>query len=115
MAQVRVRIGEMRTRIKLQSPAIGTDSGAAQKAIWANEATLWARRINAHGQEAIANESAQASQTARLTLRYYPAVQAAWRVIMDGKAWRIVAPPDHIQDGNRYTELLVQLTDGSIE
>jgi len=48
-------------------------------------------------------------------MRYYPSITAAWRVLIDGKAYKIIAPPDHIRDGNRYTELLVQLTEGTIE
>lgn len=115
MADVTLKISDMRTRVTLQSPTLGSDAGGAQKPSWTTEKTVWAQRINAHGQESLSNAAAEASQTAMLRMRYYPTVTAAWRVVMDGKPWQIVMPPDHIRDGNRYTELVVQLTEGTVE
>lgn len=115
MANVTVKISAMSTRVTLQSPTIAEDAGGAQKPAWTTEKTVWAERINAHGDELIAGDTAQASQTAQLRMRYYNAVLSTWRVLIDGQAWQIIAPPDHIRDGNRYTELLVRRTDGTVE
>jgi SPP1 family predicted phage head-tail adaptor len=116
MADYSVRLSDLRTRITLQEPVITTDAGAAQVAGWQNAANpvVWARWINAHGQEVIASDALKFSQRAVVTIRYRVDISTAWRIVKDdGEAWQILSI-DQVQGRNAWTELVVERVKGTV-
>lgn len=103
----------MRAEITLESPTIVSDSGGAQRKTYTSQGTVWARWINAHGQELIQSGALQGIQRATVTIRYRSDVTAGWAVSKGGLRYEIIAPPDNIHEKNRYLELQVQLMRGS--
>jgi SPP1 family predicted phage head-tail adaptor len=117
MAEVNIEISELRTRITFQQPTLVEDAGKAQSQTYANistNPTVWARRINAHGAEVVKSDALRSAQRATLTFRYRSDVLATWLVLMDNEPWKIIAPPDHIQDRNRWTEIVVERVKGTV-
>lgn len=113
-----VNAGELRTLVTFQEPSVSKDAGGAQKPAWANvdtNPTVWARWVNAHGQEMLTSEALKARQRATVTVRYRADILATWRLLKsDGTFWQIIAPPDNVRGENRWTELLVERTTGSV-
>jgi SPP1 family predicted phage head-tail adaptor len=117
MAGYNINAGELRTQITLQMPTIAKDAGAAQKPGWANATsnpTVWARWINAHGQDVINGNALKSVQRAVVTLRHRADIKTTWRVLKDdGTYWEIVSI-DEIQDRNRWVDLVVERAEGSL-
>ena len=116
MADLDLKISDLRTRITFQSPTVTQDAGGAQTAIYAivtTNPTVWSRWINAHGQEAISNDALRAAQRATVTIRYRSDIQPTWRILKDGEAWQIISI-DHVQDRNRWTEMIVERVEGTL-
>lgn len=117
MADLNIQISDLRTRITFQQPTLVEDTGKAQSQTYANigtHPTVWARRINAHGAEVVTSDALRSAQRATLTFRYRSDVLATWQVIMDNEPWKIIAAPDHIQDRNRWTEIIVERVKGTV-
>lgn len=115
MAQYQVNPGELRTRITLQEPTVSKDSGAAQKATFADvdiNPHVWARWINAHGQENV-QSAMKSTQRATVTIRYRSDVKTTWQILKDGLAWQIVSL-DSVQDRKRWIEMVVERTTGTV-
>jgi len=116
MAEYNVNAGDLRTRITLQSPTITKDDGAAQVPGWANATTnptVWARWVNAHGQEMVSSEALQSSQRAVVTIRHRTDVLTTWRVLKDGAAWQIISL-DPVQGRNHWLEMVVERVKGTV-
>jgi SPP1 family predicted phage head-tail adaptor len=116
MADYSVRLSDLRTRITLQEPVITTDAGGAQKAGWRNAANpiVWARWINAHGQEVVSSDALKFGQRAVVTIRYRADLQTTWQVLKDGsEPWQIISI-DQVQGRNAWTELVVERVKGSV-
>lgn len=108
-----IEIAELRTRITLRSPTQTLASDGAQQTSYADVATVWAKRVNAHGQEAVGSDALRSVQRATLTIRHYPGILPSWRVQMDEAEWDIVSL-DNITDRNQWVELVVERTKGSL-
>lgn len=116
MADYRFNPGDMRTRITFQQPTITKDDGGAQVAGFTNistNPTVWARWINAHGDEAVTSDALKSVQRATVTIRYRSDVLSTWQIVRDGAAWQIVSI-DEVQDRNRYVEMVVERAKGSV-
>jgi len=116
MAEYTVNPGEMRTRITFQQPTVAADAGGAQVPTWANISsvpTVWARWINAHGEEAISSEALKSSQRATVTVRYRSDLVSTWRVVKGSEYWQIISI-DHVQGRNHWTELVVERVKGTV-
>lgn len=116
MAELKVSIADMRTRITFQSPTISKDAGGAQKPTYANvgtNPTVWAQWINDHGQESIATDAQVSAQRATVRLRHRTDIVETWQVLKDGEAWEILSI-DPVQDRNRWIELRVERVKGSL-
>ena len=117
MAEYNVSLDELRTRITFQQPTVAVDAGGAQVPSWANISsvpTVWARWINAHGDEAVMSEALQSSQRATVTIRYRSDVLTTWAVKKaDNTIWQIISI-DHVQGRNRWTELVVERVKGTV-
>jgi len=115
MTAYTVNPGDLRTSITLQEPTIATDAGGAQKPTFADVAinpTIWARWINAHGQETVQNAMKNV-QRATVTIRYRSDVLSTWRVLKDGEPWNIISI-DPVQDRKRWVELIVERVKGTV-
>jgi SPP1 family predicted phage head-tail adaptor len=116
MPQVTVNPGEMRTQITFQSPTVNKDAGGAQVTSYANVSTnptVWARWINAHGQEAVQSDALQSVQRAAVTVRNRTDILTTWQVLKDSEAWKIISI-DRIRGENRYVELVVERAKGTV-
>jgi SPP1 family predicted phage head-tail adaptor len=111
-----VNAGDLRTSITLQYPTLTNDAGGAQVPGWANATTnpiVWARWVNAHGQEMVSSEALQSSQRAVVTIRHRADVLTTWRVLKDGLAWQIISV-DPVRGRNHWLELVVEQAKGTV-
>jgi len=116
MNRFTVNPGDMRTSITFQQPTLVKDAGGAQVPGWANVATnptVWARWINAHGQEAVQSDSRQSAQRATVTIRYRADVLPTWRILKAGEAWQMLSV-DQVQGRNRWVEMVVEQVKGTV-
>ena len=108
--------GEMRTQITLQSPTVTQDAGGAQVTTFANVSPnpiVWARWINAHGQEAVTSEALKTVQRATVTIRHRTDIKETWRVLRNSEAWQVISI-DPVRDQRRFVELVVERAKGSV-
>ena len=118
MADYNVTIADLRTRIAFQSPTVSSDAGGAQKPSFANvgtNPTVWARWINAHGDEAVHSEALKSAQRATVTVRYRSDILTTWQVVRvsDSTVWQVISV-DHVQGRNRWTELVLERVKGTV-
>lgn len=116
MADLNIKTADLRTRITFQEPTLTKDAGGAQSPGWANVATnptVWARWINAHGQEAASSDALKSVQRATVTIRHRTDIQTAWRLLKGTEAWQIVSM-DEVREGNRWIELVVERAKGTV-
>jgi SPP1 family predicted phage head-tail adaptor len=110
MADLNIKISDLRTRITFQKPTIVRDTGGAQKPVYtniANNPTVWAQWINDHGQESDASEARVSVQRATVRIRHRSDVAEKWQVLKDGAPWKILSI-DPVQDRNRWIEMRVE-------
>lgn len=115
MARYTVNAGDMRTQITLQNPTISTDAGAAQTTSYANASTnpiVYARWINAHGNEVVNSSALETVQRAVVTIRHRTDIRETWRVLKDSEPWQILSI-DAVQGKRRWIEMIVERTKGS--
>lgn len=116
MTEYVVNPGDLRTLITFQEPTITLDDGGAQVSTFANvtpDPTVWARWINAHGQEAVNSDALKSVQRATVTVRYRSDISETWQVLKDGVAWKIISI-DPVQDKKRWVEMVVERAKGSV-
>ncbi len=112
----RVAAGDLRTRITLQRPSLAKDAGGAQVSDWKDAPQtpqVWARWVNAHGQESVASDALKAAQSATVTIRQRADIEVTWRVLRAGVAWNIVSM-DAVQDRRQWLELRVERAQGTL-
>jgi len=117
MAGYAVKVADLRTRITFQSPTVTADSGGAQVPSWANistNPTVWARWINAHGDELVNNEAVQSTQRATVTIRHRTDLVESWRIKRDDNTYWQIISIDQVQDRNRWIELVVERVKGTL-
>jgi SPP1 family predicted phage head-tail adaptor len=110
MADLAVKIADLRTRITFQSPTITKDAGGAQKTTYANigtNPTVWSQWINDHGQESVLSTAEVSVQRATVRVRHRTDIIETWRVLKDGEAWQVLSI-DPVQDKNRWVEMRVE-------
>jgi SPP1 family predicted phage head-tail adaptor len=105
-------IGQMRTRITLESPSLATDAGGAQSETWSSQGSVWSKWINAHGAESLQDDALQSEKRATVTIRHRSDVTTAWAVVKDGERYAILSI-DHIQERQAFIEMQVQLLKAS--
>ena len=115
MSDLNVSIGDLRTRITFQEPTVSKDGGGAQLPGWTDvdtNPTVWARWVNAHGQENVQN-AVKSVRRATVTIRHRDDVRTTWAVVANGERWVIISI-DAVQDQRRWIELVVERTEGSV-
>jgi len=116
MADLNIKISDLRTRITFQSPTIVKDAGGAQLETYANVAsvpTVWAQWINDHGAEAVVSDAKTSAQRATVRVRDRSDINTTWRLLKNGEAWQILSV-DEVQDRNRWVELRVERVKGTV-
>lgn len=116
MADLNVSISELRTRITFQSPTVNKDAGGAQSETWANvttNPTVWAKWVNAHGQESVQSEALKSVQRATVTVRHRTDILTTWQVLKDSEAWKVISI-DRVRGENRWVELVVERAKGTV-
>lgn len=116
MADLNVRIGDLRDRVTFQQPTVSKSSGGGQVESYANVATaptVWALWVNDHGQEVVSNDAEKSVQRATVTIRYRSDVLTTWRVLRDNAPWKIFSV-DHVRGRNHWTVLRVERVEGTI-
>lgn len=98
--------GELRTSVTLQSRTFTTGAGGFPIPSWSTIATVWAKWVNVHGQEAWIAQTAQVGQAATVTIRYRSGVDTTCAVLKGSDRWEIISV-DNIQERNEYLELKV--------
>jgi head-tail adaptor len=102
--------GQMRERITLQSPTRTRDAHGDEVPAWLTQfADVPAAWLPGPGREILAGESVRAETVGRLVLRWLPGVAADWRVLWNGQAFALTAPP--LDRGNR-TDLTLLVAAG---
>lgn len=116
MSRYGVQAGELRTQITFQQPTVSKDAGGAQSSSWANVATnptVWARWVNAHGQEAVGSDALKSVQRATVTVRHRTDILTTWRVLKGGEDWKVISV-DAVRGENRWIELVVERVIGTV-
>jgi SPP1 family predicted phage head-tail adaptor len=113
MTRVKSTVGELRTRITLESSSVVKGAGGAQTKTYTSKGSVWAKWTNAFGQEAITDGALQGLKRATVRIRYRSDVTASWAVVKDGERYEIIVPPDNIQDRDEFLEFQVQLLKAS--
>jgi len=111
------RIAKLNTRITFQEPTLVTNAGAFQEPTYANIATVptvWAQVVYDHGQELTQAEAYTTTQGATVTIRYRSDILSTWQVTMAGENWKIVSPPENVQNLNRWVQFRIEKVKGSI-
>ena len=99
--------GELRTSIILKSRTVTTGTGGFPIPTWPTTiATVWAKWVNVHGQEAWIAQTAQAGQAATVTIRYRSDIDLTCAVFKGSDRWEIVSM-DNIQERGEYLEMKV--------
>lgn len=117
MADLNIRIGDLRDRITFQAPTVTQKDSGAQTEAYANIATnptVWAQWINDHGQEVVTSDVEKSEQRATVTIRYRSDVSEKWQAVKDGETWKIFSI-DHVRGRNRWTVLRVERVKGTVQ
>jgi len=99
--------GELRTPVTLKKRTVSAETGGFQTPTWTTIASVYARWINAHGNEAWTANSAGAEAAATVTIRYRAGIDTTCAVEKDGKLWEIVSIDD-IRERHELLELKVR-------
>lgn len=81
--------GPMDRRATLQSPAITRGDAGDVITGWTTVAEVWAGKRDVRGREFLAAGATQAEMETVITIRWREDVGAAWRVMIDGRAYDI--------------------------
>lgn len=116
MADININVSDLRTRITFQEETVTKDDGGAQVAGYADietNPTVWARWINAHGNEVTTSEALKSVQRATVTVRNRSDILITWRILRDSEVWQIISI-DSIHDRNRWVEMIVERVKGTV-
>lgn len=118
MAGIDIQVGDMRDLITFQQPTISKTGDGAQTETYANIATdptVWALIVWDHGQEVVVAADAERSEKrGTVTVRYRSDVSDKWQVLVDGEAYKIISPPDHVRGQNRWTVFRIERVEGTV-
>jgi SPP1 family predicted phage head-tail adaptor len=117
MVDYSVSIADLRKRITFQSPTESKDAGGAQRQSYANIATnptVWSKWVYDHGQENVQGDAVVSVERATVTVRYRSDVLSTWQVVKDSVNWKIISPPENVQNENRWTVFRVERVKGTV-
>lgn len=85
--------GQLDTFITLQAKSVARDAVGEAVPEWYDVATVWAKVKDLSGRELIAARAVQSESARRITLRWRTGVTSDMRIIHQGRALAITAPP----------------------
>ena len=106
-ASSRYSARDLDQRITLQQPAGGQDALGNATDAWVTVGTVWARVQPLRGREFFAAGQMQAAAELRMVIRWRADVLTTWRVLWNGQAHEIMAPPADIDGQRHWPELMV--------
>lgn len=98
----------MRTRITIKTRTVATGTGGFQTPTLTTLASVWAKWVNVHGQEAWAANSVNAMRAATVTIRYRDDIDETCVLVLHGENYEITSMDD-IRQLHEYIEMKVQL------
>lgn len=118
MANFDMQVSDLRYRITFRQPTITKAGSGAQTEAYANVATdptVWAQIVWDHGQNVVvATDAERSEQRGTVTIRYRGDVSDKWQVLVDGSAYKIISPPDHVRGLNRWTVFRIERVEGTV-
>lgn len=117
MPQFTVNPGDLRKPITFQSPTESKDAGGAQVQVYANIATnptVRSKWVYDHGQEGEQGNAIASIARATVTVRYRSDIDPSWQIMCDSVAWKIISPPENVQNENRWTVFRVERVKGTV-
>lgn len=100
------RIGKLRHRVTIQSPAEAQDAGTGQVTLtWPTFATVWASIEGGGGREFVSAALQQADATDVVEIRYISGVTPRMRIVYGSRTLEILSAQD--SDGRRRRLLLM--------
>lgn len=91
-----MRAGKMDRRVTLQARTVTRNAQGEDVATYADLATVWAEKFDLRGREYFAAQQSRAEVTTRWRIRYRDNLRAVDRLVHDGTAYDVVAPPAEI-------------------
>ena len=104
--------GQLNQRIRFQARAAGQDSLGQPDGAWvdvASDPEVWARSAGVSGRDLAAVGAHQAGLDAKFILRYRADVLPTWRVIWNGRPYRIIGEPAPVSGGTEWLEIRCSL------
>jgi SPP1 family predicted phage head-tail adaptor len=117
MTGLKVSISDLQTRITFQQPTESKDAGGAQTQVYANVSTnptVWSKWVHDHGQESEQGNAIVAIARATVTVRYRSDIDPSWQILNNGLAWKIITPPENVQNQNQWTVFRVERAKGTV-
>lgn len=100
-----LKAGQLNVRGRLESPVETSDGMGGGDVTWTLVGDAWMNIEPGHGREFWAIQHTQPLATHMITMRYRTDVVAGMRIIANGKAYRIVAPPADVE--HKHEQLLL--------
>lgn len=113
-----IKIGEMRTRVKVQRRTVETDADGFQTETWTDvfKKPIRCKWVWEHGKEALESQRLQLDQTATVTCWYTDRIDREGRLVrVDNKPateWEIVRI-NVIEDRRKLMEIIVKRRDSA--
>lgn len=98
---------KLRHRIRLQSASLAPDGGGGGAESWSDLATLWAAIEPQSGGETRAGGGASSLLRHEIVIRHRAGVNAAQRIVFDGRVFRIQAVLNP-EERSRYLRILCE-------
>ena len=91
-----MRAGRMDRQVTLQARTVSRNAQGEDVASYTDLATVWAEKFDLRGREYFAAQQSRAEVTTRWRIRYLDSLRAVDRLVHDGTAYDVVAPPAEI-------------------
>lgn len=88
-----MRAGKMDRRVTLQARTVTRNADGEDVATYADLATVWAEKFDLRGREYFAAQQSRAEVTTRWRIRYRDDLRSVDRLVHDGTAYDVAAPP----------------------
>lgn len=105
-----MQAGQLRRQVRIERRAETVDTYGQRATTWAPVCTTMAEIEPASGREIMAGQAVNAAISHAISIRYRPGITAAMRVVYQGRAFSIDAPP--IDVGMRHRELRLLCSEG---
>lgn len=99
--------GKLDRRVSLRQLELAIDAIGGFVSSWPHQSYVWAQWLPEMGREFISAQTRIAEAVGVLRIRYRADILATWRVVVDGVAYEVAAPP--VQVGRRsFLDLIIK-------